>query len=442
MSIKRLLKGATIYSLSEIIVKSGSIILIPVLTRYLSPDEYGVISYLQVLINILTYVGALGFSGAQSRFYYENTNKRDIGEFIFTINTIPVIIFILLGLPFSIFGILGNWSIGKNSIPFNPYIVVVIWISFLQIIADNIIAYFRIQQKYIFTSILQITKFIAIFVITLILVVVFKKNSLGRLLGILLGTVVFVIIFSFSYFKNAHKTFSFKALKYATSYGFPVVIHRLSTVAHNAIDRIVLDFFVDLRVIGYYSLGFTVGGILNIFVMAFNQAFQPYYFKLLKENKSDGDDNIIKIFKIWLSIITILSMVGILISKQFIIFFAGRMFFEASYLVPWFLLSSYFGSFYYFFSSPLFYFKQTKLLPVITGSSALVNILLNILLIPFFGIKGAVLATIVSHILQSLFAYVIGNKYKKINWPKKNIIVSICLVLICFYVSINYLIRK
>jgi O-antigen/teichoic acid export membrane protein len=110
--------------------------------------------------------------------------------------------------------------------------------------------------------------------------------------------------------------------------------------------------------------------------------------------------------------------------------FAGEKFAESSKILPFLLVSVYVGSFYYFFSSAIFYFKKTKLLPIITGSSAIINISLNFLLIPKLGMVGAAVATIISHGWISIFSFYWGNKLFHIKWPFRFILVSLTLVFV------------
>ena len=130
--------------------------------------------------------------------------------------------------------------------------------------------------------------------------------------------------------------------------------------------------------------------------------------------------------------LTLATCIGIVIGGPFLTIFAGSQFRDVSSIFLYLLLSVYAGSFYYFFSSPIFFYKKTHLLPLITGSSAIINIVMNLLLIPKYGINGAAIATIISHIWISAISYVVGNRLFKIKWPLKSIFIAVMCVLVTF----------
>ncbi len=134
--------------------------------------------------------------------------------------------------------------------------------------------------------------------------------------------------------------------------------------------------------------------------------------------------------------ITFATCVGIIIGRPFLEVFAGSQFGNTSDVFPYLLYATYIGSFYYFFSSPIFYFKKTGLLPFITGSSAIINICLNLLLIPNHGIIGASIATIVSHLWISVVSFIVGNRLYKMRWPYLYIFISVFIVSIVFVLYI------
>src|SRR5690554_1698855 len=86
-SVKKVLKGASMYSLGDVLVKASGFFLIPLYTRVLTPADYGIVGYLQVFSGFLVVVLGFGFYGAQTRYYYEHRDDElAIGRFMFTIN--------------------------------------------------------------------------------------------------------------------------------------------------------------------------------------------------------------------------------------------------------------------------------------------------------------------------------------------------------------------
>jgi len=438
-SVKKLFRGASIYSVGEILVKASGFFLIPIYTRVLTPSDYGVVGYLQVILQIFTVVLAFGFHGAQSRYYYDvDKDLQQLGRFSFSINISQIILFMLIAVPVSIIGFKYSITVGKSKILFYPFVLLTIWTALLQVLANNAVGYYRASQQFTRAAILQLLRFIFITGFSLYFVLNKELGALGRVFGLFLGMFVFIIISFWNYTRVFVFQFSFEDLKYALGFGTPLVIHLLAGTIHTAIDRVILERYVSMGELGIYSLAFNIGNVLNMFIISFNQAYQPTFFDLMSSERTDKKSQIIKIFSVWLWLLTIIVLAAILIGPYFLKIFAGENFVSVIEVFPFMIISFFFGGFYYFFATPLFYYKKTKLLPIITIISSTVNIILNILFIPQFGIIGAAVATIISHVVQSLIALILGNRMLKIEWPVKHILSSILLVLSALAISIVY----
>lgn len=429
LSIKTVFKGASIYSLGGVLVKCSGFFLLPLYTRVLTPADYGIIGYLTVFTSIATVILGFGFYGAQTRFYYENSaDSHSFGRFAFTVNLIPIALALIVGGPLVILGTTNNWKISANQIPFNPFMVLVLGTVVLEVLALNAVSFYRAQEKFLLATILQVAQFLTVTLFSIFFIVYCQLGALGRIAGMFAGLVVLMFFILRGYVSKFVWSPSLSSLRYALAFGGPIVIHLLSVSLHNAIDRVMLERFVSLSQLGIYTLAFTIGNTLSVFISGFNQAYQPSYFKLMESDDPSKAKKISKTFSAWLALITAAATCMIIAGKPFITIFAGKKFIETVHIFPWIVYAVYLGSFYFFFSSTIFYFKKTIYLPLITGTSAVINIVLNLTLIPSYGIIGAAISTAISHLIQSVLAYFIGGKMFKMRWPLVQIAVSFIIV--------------
>lgn len=433
-SLRKVLKGASMYSLGDVLVKASGFFLIPIYTRILTPTDYGIVGYLQVFSQILIIVLGFGFHGAQTRYYYEHRVENEmVGKFMFTINSTTIVAFLVLVFPILLLGSLRGWTIGSENIPFYPYLTVALIAVILSVLNTNVTSSLRMKQNFLGATLVHVFTFLLTTSATIFLIVYLKQGAFGRIAGNALGlAIIFLPCYIFLYARHFKFQFSKEALKYAVGFGFPIVIHLLMGTIHNSIDRLMLEHYLPISELGIYTLGISVATVLQMFVTAFNQAYQPSYYELMESGGESREDHIVKTFKFWLVMLTLATCIGIVIGGPFLTIFAGSQFREVSSIFPYLLLSVYAGSFYFFFSSPIFFYKKTHLLPLITGSSAIINIVLNLLLIPKYGINGAAIATIISHIWISAISYVMGNRLFKIKWPLKSIFIAVMCVLVTF----------
>jgi O-antigen/teichoic acid export membrane protein len=137
----------------------------------------------------------------------------------------------------------------------------------------------------------------------------------------------------------------------------------------------------------------------------------PNYYELMNQGDGGRAGEIRRMFLLWVTALGAICIAGGLWANELVRLMTAPAFYAAATVVPTILLAFFFQGIYYFMVGPLFYFKRTLLLPVITVFGAAVNIGLNIFLIPRYGIQGAAAAALASFIVLAAMAYFIGRLY-------------------------------
>ena len=200
-------------------------------------------------------------------------------------------------------------------------------------------------------------------------------------------------------------------------------------------NRYILSFMKGVQHVGLFSAGYKLGIFALVLVMGFNMGWTPYFLKRIKEGESKKDFAIIAtIFlglvgfvvftiSIWISDIIRFSIGG----NHFI----GQEFWPSEIIVPA-VLFGYFFFGAYVIQLPGIYAKNiTNWVPVFRCIGAVVNILLNILLIPKYGILGSAWATAISFFIMALAVYLklYNSFYVNYNW------LGLCYPVIAMLVS-------
>lgn len=439
-SLKSVIIGSSYYSFGFFLTKALSFILIPIYTRLLSPKDYGIIGFTNVLIQILTAIFIFSFHGAQIRYYYEyKESKRDIGSFLFSIN---IFLFVLIGTIILLLHFYGEklyYLLGIKKIPFYPYIRIALWIVFLQILNQMINSYYLGARKYKLCTLQQIFRFLFNATSIIIFITILKRGAIDYIYGMLTGNFIFFIIFVWGYIKNFYLNFDFKYVKYALLFGGPLILHSLASVTQTTIDRFILERYVTLKELGIYTLGYQIGIVLNIIIVGINRAWQPNFFELMKTEKNNYWVEINKFISIWLFGISLLCLMGLIWAKELILIFTPERYHSAIRIVPYIIFAYFLSGFYYIFSSPLFYYKKTGLIPIITIGAAIISVVSNLILVPKYGIYGAGISAIISFFTLSFLSYLLSYKFIKFKFNVKYpIIFSIFLFLLFIFKTYNY----
>jgi O-antigen/teichoic acid export membrane protein len=431
-SLKEVFKGGSIYIFGQILTKGSAFFLIPLYTAYLSPYDYGIIGYTQVFINIIFIVLMVSFHGSQTRYYYDNKNDlNELGSYLFSTNTFLFFISLIYSVIVLFWGD-RLFSYIDTDIPYKPYIQVSLFIPVFMVFNRLAISFYLAKREYLKNVLLNIVQFLITTCFIVILIVWLDYDAYGYLLGTLFGNGIFLIIFYPLYAKRFKLKFSVKHVKNAIIFGSPLIFHLLSGNLHNMIDRVILEKYLSIADVGIYTLAFQIGMGITVLSTSFNQSFQPNFYELMASDISDNEkrQRIRKTYSFWVLILSSITIFATLFSSEFIILLTNTEYHKALSVTPFVMISSFFTGLYYFAVTPLFFYKKTNIIPLITFLSFILNLLLNLLLIPIYGMYGAVFSTIISHVFLTVVFYFTGRRLFNPNYDLRFTFLSIIFIFV------------
>lgn len=427
------------YTLGNILPKVSSYILLPIYTRYLTPSEYGIVNSMGVLNIALAVFFSLSLERAIMRLYwdYESEEKRRdfLGTIALAVAGIATVILCTLFLMHKYVGMI------YKGIEFFPYFALAILLSYFQ-------TYSLVPKKYLLLKgksgiFIGISAFETIINAGFILwfVVGTRSGAVGFLQAQLLGSVIFIPVFLYMIYNNTNLHFHIDTLKSALSFSLPIIPSILAAWVLNMSDRIFIERYFDLNMVGIYSLGYKIAGLVLLVTGGFGMAYAPEFFRLansknqVKARKKISEYNHVNILLI------IMVCFGIaFFSKEVITVLFDKRYIE-SYQFTLLI------SFSYLFSAATGitskFFQQSKKMMQNAGLSIFaggINIILNFTLIPPYGAFGAAYATIISMAITFYISYFFARKYcyfVPINWRK---ILPVIGILVLLVVTFQYLI--
>jgi O-antigen/teichoic acid export membrane protein len=412
-TFKNFLKHSFVYSISNIAVKASGIILLPIYTKYFSVEEFGRLGLILAIIIILTQVVVLGqgqsilkFSTSRDRHWSEKSVLFSLTILVF----IACIIFILIS-QFSLLpvaNLLGDPNDYESSLQIAIYIISV---SVINNLFQNKL---RADEKSVFYTVLNIIKLVALLIVTIYLVVEKQLGINGVLLGQLASEVVALLVLIPVMIKQMEIKININIISASLKFGIPLIFSALSMTLLNISDRFLIKFLANEETLGLYELGYRVAGILNMFfIMPLSLTLLPIAYKIYNQ---PGDK---EYYKKIMTYVTFLLMWGGLFlavySKELIsLFSSSDSFIPAFEVVPVILLSYVFFGMSMISSLGMYLVGQTFYVAVVTIISAAINIGLNFLLIPAYGIMGAAINTLIAFIFLYFLSLIISNHYYKI----------------------------
>lgn len=436
MSIKKLSLNTIIYAIGPQLPKLVSLLMLPYITPYLSTRDYGIYGTLAAYSAAIFALKDLGLTTVLSVSYYKYVNRfRFIWNKIFTITSI--------------------WSF-----PLTLLLAIIIWLVlpdeemqyFWPIVVFQCLPlllfeptkwvgrkYFQLNQKPIPIVLINVTASVLGIISTYLAINVFRLGYLGWFISSFVISLFSFIPYLWIVVKiikiKIDLSFNSKWLYKYLAIGLPVLPHVASVYLLDTSDRLILNWYgVSLEQIGLYSMAYSLGAYFAIIGTALGDATGPMYIKLNKENNAESDSKIRNLTFLMQFGVLFLAFLGGLWMKEFFQILIKNESLQVGYFITIIIIFSYTATPIYFGTiSRLQYLYKTKELWKITFLSGIVNVILNLLLVPFIGIWGSVIGTFVAQMYMGFSGYLL-KEFKDNNrinyYPFRWLLLIIILALL------------
>ena len=408
-----LVKSSGVYTLANLINSAIPFLLLPVLTRYLTPYDYGLVAMFQVLLGILGSFTGLSVHGAVARQYYD----RDAIDFPAYIGNCFYILAASATLVALVIWIFAN-PIGSLSEFPAGWLWSVVLVCVGQFIVLIFLAICQVQVKPFAYGRFQISLTLLNVTLSLLFIIILGMGWQGRIQGQVLAYVIFAALAFFVLMKDGWIKWSFRKdyVRSALSFGVPLIPHALGMWAITMTDRILITRMVSVSDTGVYVVGVQIGMIIGIFQDSFNRAWVPWLYDKLKRNDPVWKKNIVKFTYFYDVVIVLLAFLLAAIAPWFLSFYVGKNFIGAGQYVFWIAMGYAFNGMYKMVCGYIFYEKKTYLLSIVTFVTASVNVFVSYFMIKINGPIGAAQGTMVAYLISFFLTWVLANNVYKMPW--------------------------
>jgi len=410
-----LAKNISIYTLGNILNKSITFLLVPLYTRVLAPADYGKLELVNTVGAILAMLYGFLVENGYSRMYFQNKDQEWRRSLFFSGQIFNIFCCFIFGTLTFIYADKISVEVFKfpEGTNFLKLITIVTLFKVLTYIPMNNIRnrekaklYISINAGYLLVNTL----------LTIYFLVIRKLGVTGILYAHILSGILELIVLYFFTWNQFNFRFSFLGLKTMLGFSIFLVPSNLSSFILNYSNRYFLNEFLDLREVGLYSLGAKLAGVIPfLFTEPVKMAFGPYIYNLIDDSKKCKQQlaDFSRYFFVGLAIIATLIS---LFAKETISIMADTSYSESHNIV--FILS-----FSYLFMglagvivNCIHISLKTWIVSLIWIFSSVINIGLNVLLIPKYGRIGASIATMFSSLFIVIFYFFAIYKVYPVNF--------------------------
>ncbi len=433
-SLKNTLKHTAIYSFGNLSTKLIGLILLPLFTKLLTPDEYGILAILEISSQFLIIIFSSNINISMMRWCAEEKDKIAEKAIVFTsvvsILVISVFLSVIL-IPFS-----SNFSIlFFDSNKFKIYFTILFLTSsfgLFNLIPLNLI---RLREKSVLYSVFTTIKFTTIMLLDIYFLVYEKMGVEGIILSQLIGQVLLSVMSIPFILKNIVFRFKFKILIEMLRYGLPLVFATISGLILSMGDKFIVKFISGDASVGLYTLGGRVAGIINVFIIqSFNLGYVPIAYK--KIDTAGSNRFFSKVLTYYIFILIIAALTLSLFGKELIELFALNSKYWVSYtVVPLLAFAFVFKGMQNVFSLGFQFTKKTSYNVYIVLASAILNVILDFILVTRMGFIGAAIATLISFIFMTILTYIYSQKVYHISFELVKIFKMLIIGTVLFFAS-------
>jgi O-antigen/teichoic acid export membrane protein len=407
-----LFKASGIYTLSSIINAAIPFFLLPLLTRYLSPEEYGIVSMYALLLSITSVFTGLSVHGAVNRAYFDgkiNNHKEYVWNSL-------IILFISSSFTFLLYNLLANYISKFTGIPIS-WIWTVVLVSFFQFVINCLLAIYQAQLLAFKYSKIQIGQSLVNALLTILFVIILLLGWKGRLLAQILSVLFFGIMAFFILYKHyTEKKINLYYIRHALKFGVPLIPHTIGGMLMTLTDRFIINNLLGVEKVGIYMVGLQLGMVLAVITESFNKAYAPWLFKKLNQNNEDIKRKIVVFTYIYFFCIIFLAFLLFFILKILFPIFVGEKFLKAEKVILWVLLGNAFGGMYFMVTNYIFYAYKSHILAIKTLVVGILNVPITFYLVKLNGEVGAAQGFLIVNILSFLFTWVLSARVYPMNW--------------------------
>lgn len=405
--IKSFVKDALIYTLPTVLSRGIAIFLLPIYTRIASPEELGALDLFFVFGSIISLTVALEISQGVARFIPELSDVKQRLAYSSTGLYFTFFMYALFFITATTFYVeLNHFITGKSEYALSFQLALV------YITINGFFYYFQNQLRFegnsvgysIVSVFFAATNLATVFVFGIVydlgLIAILYSIIVSVLLASLLG--LFLLRHSFGL------VFKIGMLKQLLMFSIPLLPASMLVFISLYVDRYMINMFLDLESVGHYGVAVRLASAASLVMIGFQMAVTPLIYK--HHNEPDTPQSLSVIFKYFVFFAVLFFLVYSLVAKELLFLLTTPEFYFVANVIPLLVLALLFSNMYVFMPG-IGIRKKTHLIFLISIVAAVVNVVLNYLLIPIFHINGAALATTIGYFIAFLFYIYFSQKF-------------------------------
>jgi len=408
-------RSSVVYGVGNVLTKVVAFVLIPLYTRYLTPQDYGIITILILFEQFVSVIANLGVGSATYRFIPATDKREDKGRIVFSGFVLSGIANIVLCFVlYQNADKLAAWLVGMseaNTLYFRLTVLVV----FLNTFKPLVISVLQAERKAIPFSILMLLNFTLLLLFNIANVAYLKKGVLGVVESNLWTAGIFFVVAIVYVLSRYRRTFCGKTLRKMVAFGVPLIPAGLAALVLTMADRYLLKELATMEDVGIYSIAYKFGMIMNmLLVVPFRRAWEPLMYSVERSPEAKMIYSNMLTYFVFVASFFWLGLSGF--AKDIMAVATTEDYVVGYKIIPVVCLAYLLLGVSSIVACGVSIKNKTTHISLTVGLGAGLNVALNYVLIPSYGIMGASIATALSYLAIALTTYLESQRYFPIRY--------------------------
>jgi O-antigen/teichoic acid export membrane protein len=420
ISFRRLFMDVSTYASGDILLKAVNFFTIPVYTRYFSPGEYGTWSYVVTAAGLMNAVLLLGGDSAYARFFFEARTpekKQLVTSTWFAFLTMWSLAVVLLCIPLA--GVASRWSFGTER---ESVLFVLALLSAPAMLVNNMCGQ-ALRNEFRPRLFVALNLFSALLIVGLSIFagVYLRMGVAGVLGGSLAALVILVPIRLWTVRRLLQPVFSGSLLVDMLKFGVPLVPVSLAYWVFASSDKVVLGKLSTLEQVGLYSVATSTTSLLGSANAALGQAWSPYLISIYEEHREIAPVFFGSVMTYILVGFGLLCVAITTFAHELLVVLSTPVFYPAAIAFGPLALGFMAYASTQVTAAGIAIAKQTKYFVVFSALSAALNLVLNVALVPRWGLLASAWATTASYVFLTVGYLVVSQRLYRVVYEKKRV---------------------
>lgn len=431
--LSRLGRNVLIYGGGDALVRFIGFLLLPLFTRYLSPDDYGVRGLLLALAAVLSPIFSLGLSAAVGPCYFEGNNPTRKAETVWTaclLLSASSIALLVIGTAFS--SAICRWVFQSEA--FVGLFRLTLWTTALTILSEPFNLFLRFEEKARLVVIISVGSTLVTILSSVLLVVVFRQGVAGLVLAGLIGRAAMLALQIGPALVGLPIRWTRSLVKPLLAVGLPLIPSFAWLYIIQQAGKYLLQWKWGLQTVGLFQVGLSLAGFAGMAVSAFQSAWYPFFMSFW-ERPAEAGPVFSRTLTLYFFGACMATICFFAFSKPVLQLMTQPAFHSAYRVVGLAAAACFLQGLYYILLPPMYFAREVQAQALIQAVAAIGALLLNWWLITHWGVTGAAMSLMLGFALFIPLTLA-WNRFRRkrymafpVEWRRLGIVTGITFVL-------------